>query len=281
MMNHVRALIIPSYTSNSAALALERNKMWPVGTELKVHFMDGDPVVHKKVAEIASIWSQYANIKFNFDPTNGITSQIRVSFQQNGLSWSFVGTDSLAPIYQNNPTMNFGWLTPTTTNVEFHRVVLHEFGHALGCIHEHQHPEASIPWNEERVYAYYRATNGWDPDKTFTNILQKYSKTTTNFSAYDKTSIMHYSFPAMLVRGGEDVFTSNVELSPTDKQFIATMYPFGNDGALSDQFIDDNVLRFASVVKRELDEPEDRPPTIAIQKSSNSTGVDYFNRLIL
>lgn len=51
--------------------------------------------------------------------------------------------------------MNYGWLYPDTPDQEYSRVVLHEFGHALGAIHEHQHPEAAIPWDKPKVYEYY------------------------------------------------------------------------------------------------------------------------------
>ena len=29
--------------------------------------------------------------------------------------------------------------------------VLHQFGHALGLEHEHQHPTAPLEWNQEKV----------------------------------------------------------------------------------------------------------------------------------
>jgi len=47
---------------------------------------------------------------------------------------------------QKVPTMNFGWLNEDSDEDEYSRVVLHEFGHSLSCIHEHQHPANGIPW---------------------------------------------------------------------------------------------------------------------------------------
>jgi hypothetical protein len=34
------------------------------------------------------------------------------------------------------------------------RQVLHEFGHALGCVHKHCSPGADIHWNPEEVFFY-------------------------------------------------------------------------------------------------------------------------------
>ena len=61
--------------------------------------------------------------------------------------------------------MNYGWLEPDTELREYQRVVRHEFGHALGMIHEHQNPAAQgqIPWDKPKVYAYY-AQQGWNKD---------------------------------------------------------------------------------------------------------------------
>jgi hypothetical protein len=93
--------------------------------------------VQEKVEHYASQRSQYANIRFEFfadDPD----AEIRISFQQSG-SWSAVGTDALVEEYfpKTEPTMNFGWLKPGLAEEEYLGVVLHEFGHALGMIHEH------------------------------------------------------------------------------------------------------------------------------------------------
>jgi len=54
-------------------------------------------------------------------------ADIRISFTRDS-AWSMMGTDchSVAP---SQPTMNIGWMSA--------RVIMHEFGHALGMIHEH------------------------------------------------------------------------------------------------------------------------------------------------
>ncbi|WP_218780913.1 hypothetical protein [Paenibacillus amylolyticus] len=42
--------------------------------------------------------------------------------------------------------MNFGWFDQDTEESEFERTVMHEFGHALGCIHEHQTCPSTLGW---------------------------------------------------------------------------------------------------------------------------------------
>ena len=121
--------------------------------------------------------------------------------------------------------MNFGWLEPDSSQGAYDRVVLHEFGHALAAVHEHQHPDGGIPWDEEKVYRYYEATQGWDREKTKRNVLEVYSRSSTNFSTFDPSSIMQYPVPAELTVGDFEVGW-NRELSQTDRRFAGKMYPF-------------------------------------------------------
>lgn len=205
-------------------IALINPKKWTIGRTLKVSFLEGDPSIQEKVKNIAKEWENYANIKFDFvDDRNG---DIRITFRLGQGSWSAVGRDSVArPI--NIPTMNFGWLTPTTDDAEYRRVVLHEFGHAIGCIHEHQNPGAEIQWNKEKVYQYFMGPpNNWSKEEVDHNIFERYSKTITNYSNYDDYSIMIYNLPAHFTLNNQPVGRYNSELSENDKTFMQMWYPF-------------------------------------------------------
>ena len=203
------------------ALAALTAKLWKPGRTLRVRFLDGDPVIQQRLQPFAQIWSQFADIKFTFG--NDPDAEIRVSFAQQG-SWSYIGTDALS-IPKNQPTMNFGWLTQATGDDEYSRVVTHEFGHAIGCIHEHQNPAADIPWDKPKVYAYYKGPpNNWTQEQVDVNLFQRYSADITQFSQFDTQSIMLYPIPKDFTIGGFEVGWNKV-LSPTDKQFINTLYP--------------------------------------------------------
>lgn len=204
-----------------AALAALTGKLWQPGRTLRVTFLDGDPEVQGRIEPFAHEWSKYANLRFAFG--NDASAEIRISFKQPG-SWSYIGTDALS-IPRDQPTMNFGWLTKTTPAEEYARVVIHEFGHAVGCIHEHQNPATDVPWHKEAVYAYYAGPpNNWSKEQVDTNLFTRYSATLTQFSAFDRDSIMLYPIPNDFTIGDFEVGW-NRALSPTDKQFVATLYP--------------------------------------------------------
>lgn len=206
-------------TVPAPAMALIFTKLWAPGRTLKISFIGQiQPIVREKIIEISSQWLAFANLKFEFVEANG---DIRISTTPGG-SWSYVGTDAKA-IESAKPTMNYGWLTPTSSDEEFSRVILHEFGHALGAIHEHQHPDAGIPWDKPKVYAYY-ARQGWDKPTVDNNIFAKYSDSQLNSSAYDPTSIMHYAVPNELTIGDYEVGW-NRYLSDEDKSLVKRCYP--------------------------------------------------------
>jgi hypothetical protein len=205
-------------------IAILRKNVWENGRVLNVKFLDGDATQRKKVEARAHAWEDYANIKFKFG--NLAAPEIRISFKQEG-SWSAVGTDALVEDYfkPKDPTMNFGWLTHDTEDEEYDRVVLHEFGHALGAIHEHSSPSAGIKWNKPAVYRYFGGPpNNWSKAEIDQNIIDRYSRTQTNFTAFDPKSIMLYSFPAELTLDGHGT-ESNSMLSRKDKEFMAKTYP--------------------------------------------------------
>lgn len=201
---------------------VEKFKLWENGRTLRIRFMDGDLTVIEKVRRIAKEWEEIVNLKFEWVSSGD--AEIRISFADQGYSWSYVGTDALF-IPQSEPTMNYGWLYPSTDIEEYERVVRHEFGHALGLGHEHQNPNAktSINWDLEAVYAYY-ARQGWTREDVDYNVLGVYDTELTNFSLYDPASIMHYPISDSLTLDNFSVGW-NTRFSRTDVDFMRLQYP--------------------------------------------------------
>jgi Astacin (Peptidase family M12A) len=206
-----------------AKMALEAGKKWANGKTLGVYFMDGSATQKARVKAQALKWEAFANIKFNFAASKS-KAHIRISFKADDGSWSYIGTDNLG-IPKREPTMNFGWLTDTTDEREYERVVVHEFGHALGAIHEHQNPKGGIQWNLPAVYKYFGGPpNNWSKEDIETNVVGKYSVDQLNASKYDPDSIMLYRFDGALIKGGKPT-KFNTRLSTGDKRFIKAQYP--------------------------------------------------------
>jgi hypothetical protein len=189
-------------------MAALTRKLWASNATLNIYFFGGHDSRTDKVFNIASEWTNYCNIKFKqVDQID--ESQVRISFSEPG-SWSYIGTDSIG-IPKNKPTVNFGWLNVGLPESEYRQVVLHEFGHVLGLIHEHQNPSTSIKWNKSIVYWFCKFYFGWSNQETDNNIIQEFEKTQTKYTSVDKDSIMAYTIPPEFTMDGT-TFPTNYEL---------------------------------------------------------------------
>ena len=204
-------------------LASITDKVWSPGQTLRLRFSGGSAALRQRVRNAAEQWKPHANVSFAW-VDDAAPAEIRIAFVAGDGSWSHIGRDALL-IAAPAPTMNFGWLTDETTAEEIRRVTLHEFGHALGMIHEHQSPVAGIPWDVPKVYAWYSKNMSWDKAMVDTNVLAKFDPAITNYSAYDPTSIMQYPVSASL-RVDRIEIGWNTNLSSLDKAAIRLWYPF-------------------------------------------------------
>ncbi len=184
-------------------------KQWINGSTIRIRFMEGTQAQQDMVRDIAPLWTEHANLNFEFgdDPT----AQIRVTFDADDGSWSYVGTDNLnLPLHA--ATLNLGW--------QDRGVILHEFGHMVGLSHEHQNPDGGILWNEEAVIRDLKGRpNYWDEATIRHNVLNKYAADQVMGTNFDPQSIMLYEFP--------DSWTQNMgathendELSSLDEMFV-------------------------------------------------------------
>jgi hypothetical protein len=226
-LRSLRRSSLPGAAGEAVAvrMAIVRLKKWPPGATLRCRFLDGSQVQRERAIQVALRWETVANVRLQFVQSGD--AEVRIAFRKGEGSWSAVGNDCLVEKYfpAHQPTMNFGWLADDTDQIEVNRVVLHEFGHALGCIHEHQQPNAALEWNRQAVYSYFSGPpNYWTREQVDHNVFDRYSREETNSSAFDRSSIMLYPFPAEFFVGGAGT-PSNTDLSPTDRAFIASVYP--------------------------------------------------------
>jgi len=218
--------LLAGVSAHPLKMALVTGKRWANGRKLGIKFLDGSVTQRKKTQQYAEMWEAYANINFDFSAKGAAKGHIRISFQADTGSWSAVGTDCLLTEYFpfDEPTMNFGWLADDSDDVEWRRVVIHEFGHALSAIHEHQNPKGGIKWDLDAVYAYFGGPpNNWTKEEIDHNVVNKYSITQLNATKFDPKSIMLYHFPPELTLNHKGT-ASNTDLSAGDKKFIAKIY---------------------------------------------------------
>ena len=212
--------------------AVIRTKLWSIGQVIRVKFMDSlSNPLRLRIEKAAREWELYANVRFQFVRRG--KAEIRIGLDARDGSWSYMGRDALY-LDSLSSTMNFGWFSDRTPDYEIRRTTLHEFGHALGLIHEHQHPLQNIQWDLEKVYTYYAQTQGWKKEDVDQNLFRKYSSVQTQFCQYDPLSIMHYPVSKQLTLDGSEV-RWNIQLSAEDKNFIARMYPFRGPRVLNCQ----------------------------------------------
>lgn len=218
------AAVDPAHLVSHPRTAAQTSKKWPNGSVLRVKFLGGNTSQRNFVQRIANQWSNYANIRFAWVATG--SAQIRVAFNTQLGSWSYVGTDALG-IPANQMTLNLGWLSVRNQTPDDAGVVLHEFGHALGLVHEHQSPvDGGLQWNRPVVIAALSGPpNNWDLATITSNVFDQYARNQLTATAHlELTSIMMYTFPASWTTN-HIATPYNIVLSAVDKQLARTLYP--------------------------------------------------------
>ncbi|KAI4255879.1 MAG: hypothetical protein L6R42_006513 [Xanthoria sp. 1 TBL-2021] len=205
------------------SLAVLMGKFWAPGRELRISFVAGTDWQKDQVKKFAPLWCKHANLSMKFVP-NG-DCDILIDFNPSLGSWSNLGTDSGYVASQRRPSMNLGWINQDQKEENIRGVILHEFGHALGAVHEHESPFAQIPWNKEAVYKSLGGPpNNWDKQKVDGNMFTKYGLDKVKATRFDIQSIMLYHYPAEWTTNGKGT-PFNTDLSEKDKSYIRFTYP--------------------------------------------------------
>lgn len=214
-----------------SAAVLVKDKQWPKGSTLNVLFLDGTPTMHKRVTDIAPLWLVKTSLKFSFysDLINAPSeTHIRISF--NSHSGSQLGNHK--DFQSRFATMNLQSLnSDSISDKGIKRLILHEFGHALGL--EHEYRSKNWPYGLEalseiitRCYPKMEAI-GYNKDEAISHcskINQPIQKDLTLTTAYDENSIMNYSLHFVAQDGTDKKIEPSFSLSILDRHALQQWY---------------------------------------------------------
>jgi hypothetical protein len=148
-------------------------------------------------------------------------ADIRVSLPVSGGAQSEVGILARV-VLDPRPTMTVAF-TDTIAEDRLRALVLHEFGHAFGALHEHQRADAGISWNKPNVYAYYAREYGWGTTVVDAQIFKPHDAALKASPAFDRMSVMMYAIlPGFTTN--DFVQGWNTRLSPADVQLFRELY---------------------------------------------------------
>jgi hypothetical protein len=205
-------------------------KYWRPGRTLKILVYKYNEHSFQAVKNGANKWLPHANLNFDFIEldeeaiydSEEFLGDIRVSFHpsfNNGGS-SRLGTDALLGL-PHDASMFLGI---DFSKAHYENLVTHEFGHALGLLHEHQHPDAEIPWDREKAYAYFASAANFSRAEVDSNVFPLERTPDRTYAPYDRHSVMHYYVSNQLTVGDWHQ-PVNVQISEGDIAAMRRIYP--------------------------------------------------------
>ncbi|KAK7915260.1 hypothetical protein PG985_012963 [Apiospora marii] len=186
---------------------------------VRVRFLNGSKEEQKLVKSV--VWEHVNTlpipVRFAFIPNGNhrARSVIRIQFVSPGTSWSQLG---LGPdSWDTAPTMALN-LHCYRDAARKRRSILHEFGHALGLHHQHQHPDCRLQWNAKELKLRYGCDDSQVRDYYFAKRPCPVSM------PYDPDSVMHYAVEVGDAHGLAEPIRPGARFSPGDEQRLILMY---------------------------------------------------------
>ncbi len=223
-------LVINSQTVLSAVMLKE--SLWPQNSQLNVVFLDGSERLKSLVKTHSILWVKDSNLSLHFYSSMDVAPKnkhIRISFKHHTGSQLGNQKDHLSI----NPTMNLYDLTSDQiSDVGARRLILHEFGHALGFEHEFRNP--NWPYGQQALNVVKKQCLpkmmfiGYSKLSAEAHCLRINSKLNSKSvlsTAYDESSIMNYAFSFDDKNNAKIKINAQTTLSYLDRYAIQKWYP--------------------------------------------------------
>lgn len=222
--SEIRQKQLGSFDTTKSRGVADNFFLWNVGDSVYVQFLNGSTALQRQVMQYAKLWEAHANIVFVW--TKG-TGNVRVKFNAVGENNSAIGIVSNS-IDLEEPSMNLDSTYLTKNATYFRTAVIHEFGHAIGFLHEHSNPKINVQWNRQAIYDFHAKNSGWSKEQVDWNIFKVHDMRYTNGLDYDAKSIMHYPIEAWETLNGYSQGWNN-EISAGDIKMAELLYPKKGD----------------------------------------------------
>ena len=209
-------------TTRIAGIAGNFN-FWPTGQVITVGFLNGTTEQKVTVLSIAKEWEKHGNILFEAEDYE--KAMVRIMFAFGPANFTYIGNDILK-VDSGDFTMQLDQSIFGKNRSQLRKVVLHQFGHVLGMVHEFNPPGQGALWDKAEVSKDFRKA-GWSANDIQLNLFGLYTHRITNGWFFDRASIMHLSIALRHLNGGTPAFY-NDNISEGDIAWIASRYPFVN-----------------------------------------------------
>lgn len=216
----------PHHNTPIERIAVQTTKFWgPKGVHLTVGFLSQASVqLQDKILSYMNLWGKYCNAQFKITSGGASQADVRIALTAGDGYWSYLGTD-VSRIPKGQPTMNLDSFSLNTPESEYNRVITHETGHTLGCVHEHLRRAIIARLDVGKTEALFMRTQGWTRQEVDQQVLTPVEEDALfHTPEAEVDSVMCYALPASITINNVAI-PGGMGITAGDGLFMGTLYP--------------------------------------------------------